>query len=606
MDSPPHHSNPLPQPRRSARIARSAQRAKRKSPGTLSNVTSVTRSQRPGNVHVSNRSKGEGTGSSKGKRPISVAKKKHAGHMQKTVANSVRVKRQPGRFGKASASSIVDNRLPKRMGGEHCSRVLPPPTPTSCKTRSRFCSKSVMVRKTARTPLPRSRLKTRLVLSETRVLYTSPFREIDPLLGEEGHSDEQFRRRKRSTKETYDYITVLGDGVCGVVHEVRSKLDGKLYALKRYKRPFTSLSERRKILSAMTVWSEIRPHQNVVPLYRAWQEDGFLCMQMQLCNGGNLHHHVERSRGLGSHVPSVLWNEGHLWRCLRDSLMALAHIHSQGFVHNDVKPGNLYIAQDSRFGVRVMLGDFDKVTRLDGFSIGDEGDARYMAKEILEEKCSSASDLFSLGISFYQLACDAELPENGKLWHMLRDGKIPRFSADEYSEDLYKCLVQLMSPEPEKRSQAAVVLQAEPRLISAEATELPIYDFVNGNAGGSPCYEMDEIEQPSRTLSFEEPASSGSLKEEVENVDPVESQAGKKSVENDKEVKDSLASSDEKNSFSGSAKDSFSGSLRDSLSGSVSVSGSEADAGDSTSLEVGRKTPRRSLFSEFEGMDKSG
>ena len=487
----------------------------------------------------------------------------------------------------------MDNRLPKRMGGEHAVRALPPPTPTSCKTRSRLGSKSksVMVRRTARTPLGRS-FKSRVVLSETRVLYTSPFRVLEPLLGEDSAAEEQFRRRKKPAKETYDYLAVLGNGVCGVVHKVRSRLDGGFYALKRYKQAFTSLNERRKILSAMTIWSEIKPHPNVVPLYRAWQQDGYLCMQMQLCAGGNLQNHVDRSKA--ANPGASTWKEPQLWRCLRDSLLALSHIHAQGFVHNDVKPGNLYMADDAQFGVRVMLGDFDKVTRLGVFSIGDEGDARYMAKEILEEKCSAASDLFSLGISFYQLACDVELPENGELWHVLRDGNLPRFSEGQYSEELFKLLKQLMSPDPANRSTAQDILATEQHLVRAASSEIPLYRFADEATQGSPCYEQEEgVEEekdprPKEAEGMGGTGSGSASSSGNENVNSVD-----KNVESvTKELQ--ACSSIKKRCSSGSWQ------------GSESVAGSEGEEVEQSESDFagGRKTPRRSLFAEFEGMDQ--
>lgn len=54
-----------------------------------------------------------------------------------------------------------------------------------------------------------------------------------------------------------------------------------------------------------------------------------------------------------------------------------------------------------------------------------EGDSKYLAPEVLSGKFSMKADIFSLGITLLELACDLDLPANGKLWHELRQGSLP-------------------------------------------------------------------------------------------------------------------------------------------------------------------------------------
>lgn len=54
-----------------------------------------------------------------------------------------------------------------------------------------------------------------------------------------------------------------------------------------------------------------------------------------------------------------------------------------------------------------------------------EGDAKYLAPELMDGKFTKAADVFSLGISMLELASDLELPSRGKLWHDLRNGIFP-------------------------------------------------------------------------------------------------------------------------------------------------------------------------------------
>ena len=50
----------------------------------------------------------------------------------------------------------------------------------------------------------------------------------------------------------------------------------------------------------------------------------------------------------------------------------------------------------------------------------------YMADKLLKGRFSTAADIFSLGISLLELACDLELPSGGEGWHSLRNGELPK------------------------------------------------------------------------------------------------------------------------------------------------------------------------------------
>ena len=55
-----------------------------------------------------------------------------------------------------------------------------------------------------------------------------------------------------------------------------------------------------------------------------------------------------------------------------------------------------------------------------------EGDPKYLAPELLEGRFSKAADIFSLGISLLEVACDLELPQGGEAWQQLRHREIPK------------------------------------------------------------------------------------------------------------------------------------------------------------------------------------
>ena len=185
-----------------------------------------------------------------------------------------------------------------------------------------------------------------------------------------------------------------------------------------------------------------------------------------------------------------------IWLWLRDAARALAHVHKHNLVHNDVKPSNMYLAvgeeDDGEGGFRcgsrccaasaaalgassrspspsdvvvmgrLMLGDFGQACENGKLPDGEEGDSTYMAPEVLKGSATPSCDMFSLGISFYELAAYVELPADGPLWHDLRKGKLPQLPQGR-SQDLYNLLCKLMDPVESRRPTAREVL-AHPRI----------------------------------------------------------------------------------------------------------------------------------------------
>lgn len=79
-------------------------------------------------------------------------------------------------------------------------------------------------------------------------------------------------------------------------------------------------------------------------------------------------------------------------------------------VHLDIKPENILISNSGDY----KLGDFglSRLARCKANEILEEGDSRYLSKEMLNPKDIDLTkvDIFALGITIYQLIINENLP----------------------------------------------------------------------------------------------------------------------------------------------------------------------------------------------------
>ena len=114
---------------------------------------------------------------------------------------------------------------------------------------------------------------------------------------------------------------------------------------------------------------------------------------------------------------------------------------------------------------KYKLGDFGLAKSLSNPKNVEEGDPRYMAKELLDwGNCDdlSKADIFSFGLTMYELLSGIKLPANGPLWHDLRNGRAP--ARLDY---LHSFVESMMEPDYRIRPSAARLLRQIDQKIAA-------------------------------------------------------------------------------------------------------------------------------------------
>ncbi|KAJ3315686.1 hypothetical protein HDV04_002100 [Boothiomyces sp. JEL0838] len=204
----------------------------------------------------------------------------------------------------------------------------------------------------------------------------------------------------------------LGHGSFADAYHVISMENAEHYAIKKTRQPFLGYKDATQKLEEVKMLLAVSGHPNCVNLKDAWIQYGYIYIQMELCVNGSLSKYLEESC-----AESAL-AEDHIWTILYDITKGLAHIHSLGIAHLDIKPANIFITANGR----LKIGDFGLACKVPVVTGDHEGDRTYLAPEMLsDEEIGCPADIFSLGMIVLEIAANIVLPENGPVWHQFRE-----------------------------------------------------------------------------------------------------------------------------------------------------------------------------------------
>ncbi len=198
-------------------------------------------------------------------------------------------------------------------------------------------------------------------------------------------------------------------------------------------------------------------HPNLVSVYDTAVEDEGVLIVMEYVQGESLAQALLRGPLEPAHVAGIAEQLGD----------ALDHVHGQGVVHRDVKPGNVLLRDD---GV-VKLADLGIAVSIDQTRVTQSGtvlgSAAYMAPEQLEGRdIGPAADVYALAaVCFEALAGQKARPGRTpvEIAHSVATTPPPdvRAHVPELSAGAADALRRGMALDPDERPRTAVRLAAE-------------------------------------------------------------------------------------------------------------------------------------------------
>jgi serine/threonine-protein kinase len=207
----------------------------------------------------------------------------------------------------------------------------------------------------------------------------------------------------------YQVEKELGKGAMGVVYLGRDPKIGRVVAIKTMalSQEFESdeLEEVKKRFFREAETAGRLNHPNIVTIFDAGEEHDLAYIAMEFLKGKDLTGHAKAGNLLP--LPTVM-------SIIARVADALDYAHRQNVVHRDIKPGNImYDPQDD--AVKVTDFGIARITDSSKTKTGMVlGTPSFMSPEQLAgRKIDGQSDLFSLGVTLYQLCCGG-LPFQGE------------------------------------------------------------------------------------------------------------------------------------------------------------------------------------------------
>jgi serine/threonine-protein kinase len=303
---------------------------------------------------------------------------------------------------------------------------------------------------------------------------------------------------------TYEIDSEIGRGGMGIVYCAKDKRLKRNVAIKLLPPELAFRTDIRSRFLREAETAAQLSHPNIVPIYNVEEKDNLVYFIMAFIAGDNLATRLQR---MGALDPAEVR------KVLKEVADALAYAHNRNVVHRDIKPDNILLDTDSG---RAMVTDFG-IAR----ALTDQGDSRltatgmaigtpaYMSPEQSagESEIDGRSDLYSLGVVGYQMAC-GELPFNAPntpsmLVKHLSEIPVPVDQRrPDLPTDLARVIMMMLEKDPANRfpdAQSVVVALSSGIMPTLRTLQSPAGAGALG--GGFPLAGRQQQPQPPATRS---------------------------------------------------------------------------------------------------------
>ena len=243
----------------------------------------------------------------------------------------------------------------------------------------------------------------------------------------------------------YKVLSTIGSGGFGTVYLAEDTWIDKKVALKvphKQGVDFGELLREPRLLATLN-------HPNIVTILTAERQENVFFIVMEFVPGETLESVLSRDGALA--VPLALD-----YTC--QICNAVDHAHRQGVLHRDLRPSNVLVTENGL----LKVADFGTSRFLEIAAHGTTviGSPPYMAPEQFDGRAVFASDIYSLGVTMYQMLTGVmpyDTPSQKDLEKLMR-GELhtpPRLKNPKIPKAINDIVMKAMAPEIPSRYQRA-------------------------------------------------------------------------------------------------------------------------------------------------------
>jgi serine/threonine-protein kinase len=249
----------------------------------------------------------------------------------------------------------------------------------------------------------------------------------------------------------YKILSTIGSGGFGTVYLAEDTWIDKKVALKvphKQNLDFGELLREPRLLATLN-------HPNIVDILTAEKKDNVFFIVMEFVPGETLEAIIARDGALD------------LARALDYTCQivnAVDHAHKQGVLHRDLRPSNVIVADSGL----LKVADFGTSRFLEIAAHGTTviGSPPYMAPEQFQGKAVFASDIYSVGVTMYQMLTGDlpyDTPSPSDLDRLMTGELVtaPRLKNPKIPKAISDVILRAMSPDIHLRYQRAGELLAD-------------------------------------------------------------------------------------------------------------------------------------------------
>lgn len=331
--------------------------------------------------------------------------------------------------------------------------------------------------------------------------------------------------------ERYEPVDIIGYGAFAMVVKATDKRSGEMVAIKHIQ---TKMGDRQKFFRELNLTFRLK-HPNLVrciDVYCTNEQSSDIVLEF--ANKGTVREVILPNKSIDQSIAIQI---------IYQILLGLNFAHKEGIIHRDIKPENILVFQEndrivykiSDFGVAKLLGPNQKAAT----SIGSPA---YMAPEQFYDSYDFKTDVYGLGIVFYELL-HGVTPFEGSAAEIFKGHlEKPLKFSPKCPEDLRQIISEMTLKTPGARPSTDQLLEkiisiAKNHGVSLVTVAVPAEESESHLSGASLFTELDEkVASTSVSASRQEAITDADIEEAK---DEEESNVGQNSSDSIDESSDS-------------------------------------------------------------------